>query len=43
VLRAAALGSTQTGLVTTLTLSGVSFANAQRITRRYLESIAWRD
>jgi S1-C subfamily serine protease len=43
VLRVAALGSSRAGLVTTLTLSGVSFANAQRITRRFLESISWRE
>jgi serine protease Do len=43
VLRAAALGSHRAGLVTTLTLSGVSFANAQRTTRRFLESISWHE
>jgi hypothetical protein len=41
VLRAAALGRADTGLVTTLTLSGVSFENALLVTRRYLGSIAW--
>lgn len=41
VLRAAALGRADTGLVTTLTLSGVSFENALLLTRRYLGSIAW--
>ncbi|HJU89303.1 MAG TPA: serine protease [Gemmatimonadaceae bacterium] len=43
VLRAAALGSNRAGLVTTLTLSGVTFDNTQRITRRFLESISWRE
>ncbi len=41
VLRAAALGRAGTGLVTTLTLSGVSFENALMLTRRYLGSISW--
>ena len=41
VLRAAALGRSGTGLVTTLTLSGVSFENALLLTRRYLGSITW--
>jgi serine protease Do len=41
VVRAAALGHAGTGLVTTLTLSGVSFDNALLLTRRYLGSIAW--
>jgi hypothetical protein len=43
VLKAAVVGANrrQGGLVTTLTLSGVSFENAQRVAQRYLESIAW--
>jgi hypothetical protein len=41
VLRAAALGHADTGLVTTLTMSGVSFDNAILLTRRYLESVRW--
>ncbi len=41
VVRAAALGHASTGLVTTLTMSGVSFENALLLTRRYLGSIAW--
>jgi hypothetical protein len=41
VLRAAALGHADTGLVTTLTLSGVSFDNAQLVVRRYLGSVSW--
>ncbi len=40
-LRAAVLGSRDVGLVTTLTLSGVSFANAERIAREYLSRIRW--
>ncbi|MEJ7809330.1 MAG: serine protease [Gemmatimonadaceae bacterium] len=43
VLRAAALGGRGKGLVTTLTLSGVSFENAQRVAGRYLERITWRE
>ncbi|HJR62312.1 MAG TPA: serine protease [Gemmatimonadaceae bacterium] len=41
VLKAAALGGGTTGVVTTLTLSGVSFENIQTLSKRYLESIAW--
>ena len=41
VVRGAALGHAGTGLVTTLTLSGVSFENALLLTRRYLGSITW--
>jgi hypothetical protein len=41
VLRTAALGHSATGLVSTLTLSGVSFENALLLTRRYLGSITW--
>jgi hypothetical protein len=40
VLRAATLGGRNEGLITTLTLSGVSYENAERITRRYLQRIA---
>ena len=40
-VRAAALDGSRRGMVTTLTLSGVSYENAERVTRRYLESIAW--
>jgi hypothetical protein len=39
VLTAAILGGTHSGLITTLTLSGVSFENAMRVTTRYLERI----
>jgi len=42
MLRGATLGATNVGLVTTLTLSGVSFENIQTLTRRYLEDIRWR-
>jgi hypothetical protein len=41
MVRAAALGGGGRGVVTTLTLSGVSYENAERVTRRYLESITW--
>jgi S1-C subfamily serine protease len=41
VFKVAVLGGRRSGLVSTLVLSGVSFENAQRVTRRYLESITW--
>jgi hypothetical protein len=41
VLRAAALGEPDRGLVTTLTISGVSYANARLLARRFLERITW--
>lgn len=43
VVRAAALGRGTQGLVTTLTLAGVSFENAERVARRFLESITWTE
>ena len=39
VINAAVLGERDTGLLTTLAISGVSFENAQRLARRFLESI----
>jgi S1-C subfamily serine protease len=41
VLRAATIGGSSHGLVTTLTLSGVSRQNAARVAQRYLERITW--
>ena len=41
VLKVAVLGRKDTGLVSTLTLSGVSFENVDRLSRRYLERISW--
>ena len=46
VLRAAPLGTgvdapRRVGLVTTLTLSGVTFESVQQLTRRYLERVSW--
>jgi len=41
VIRAAAVGRPDVGLESVLTLSGVSFDNAQRLLRRYLEAIRW--
>ncbi len=43
VVRAAALARGSEGLVTTLTLAGVSFENAERVARRFLESISWTE
>ena len=42
VFRAATIGSRNVGLVSTLSLSGVSFENVQTLTRRYMENIRWR-
>lgn len=42
VFRGATLGARNVGLVTTLSLSGVSFENIQALTRRYGEAIRWR-
>jgi hypothetical protein len=42
VFRAATLGSRNVGLVTTLSLSGVSFENIEALSRRYMETIKWR-
>ena len=41
VVRVAVLRERNAGLLTTLTLSGVSYENAERVSRRYLEAIAW--
>ena len=38
VLRAAALGNAHSGVVSTLTLSGVSIENVRRLSQRYLET-----
>jgi serine protease Do len=42
VFRAATLGSRNAGLVSTLSLSGVSFENVQTLSRRYMENIKWQ-
>lgn len=42
VLKVASLNSNRDGVQSTLVLSGVSFDNAERFARRYLESIAWQ-
>ena len=42
VLRVAVLGRRDAGLVSTLTLSGVTFENVDRLSRLYLEAISWR-
>jgi len=39
VINAAILGERDMGLLTTLAISGVSFENAQRLAKRFLESI----
>ena len=42
VLKVAVLGRSDAGLVSTLTMSGVTFENVDRLARRYLERISWR-
>jgi serine protease Do len=42
VLKVAVLGRNDSGLVSTLTMSGVSFENVDRLARRYLEKISWK-
>jgi serine protease Do len=42
VLKVAVLGRGDSGLVSTLTMSGVTFENVDRLARRYLERISWR-
>ena len=40
-LKAASLDENDAGVLTSLTLTGVSFDNAERFARRYLETVAW--
>ena len=42
VLKVAVLGRRDAGLVSTLTVSGATFENIDRLSRRYLEHISWR-
>ena len=42
IFKVATIGARNTGLVSTLSLSGVSFDNVQTISRRYMENIKWR-
>jgi S1-C subfamily serine protease len=42
VLKVAVLGRRNTGLVSTLMLSGVTFENIDLLARRYLEHISWK-
>ncbi|MGD8869513.1 MAG: serine protease [Gemmatimonadales bacterium] len=41
IFKLAALGRGHSGLISSLTMSGVSFENAMRISRDYMESITW--
>jgi len=41
-LRIASLGARQTGLLSSMVLTGVSFDNAVRVSRQYLEAIRWK-
>jgi serine protease Do len=41
VFRLATLGGRRSGVITTLTLSGVSYANAERVVRRYAGHVGW--
>ncbi len=43
VVRIAVIGRPDEGLLSTLTLSGVSWANAEAVVRRYLEAVAWAE
>ena len=42
VLKVAVLGRGNAGLVSTLSMSGVTFENADKLTHRYLEHVSWR-
>ncbi|GLC23933.1 S1 family peptidase [Roseisolibacter agri] len=42
VLKVAVLGRGDTGLVSTLTMTGVTFENVERVSRRYLERVSWK-
>jgi hypothetical protein len=42
VLKVAVLGRANVGLVSTLTMSGVTYENVQKLSRRYLEHVSWR-
>ena len=42
VLKVAVLGRGDTGLVSTLTMTGVTFDNVDRVSRRYLERVSWK-
>jgi hypothetical protein len=41
ILKVAVLGHNDSGLVSTLTLSGVTFASVTRLTGLYLDRITW--
>lgn len=43
VVKAAVLGAPDEGAVTSLAVSGVSFENAKRLARRYVEAIGWQE
>jgi serine protease Do len=42
VLKVAVLGKSDAGLISTLTLSGASFENIQRLSTQFMERIGWR-
>jgi serine protease Do len=42
VLKVAVLGKSTTGLVSTLSMSGVTFETVDQVSRRYLKQISWR-
>jgi len=43
VFRVAVIGRPRDGLISTLSLSGVSFENARSVVRRFIEGIAWSE
>jgi hypothetical protein len=42
LLKVAVLGRSDVGLVSTLTMTGVTYPNVERMTRRYLKTVTWR-
>lgn len=42
LLKVAVLGRSDVGLVSTLTMTGVTYPNVERMTRRYLKQVTWR-
>lgn len=42
VVKVAVLGRSNVGLLSTLSMTGVTFENADRVSRRYLRQIGWR-
>ena len=43
VLRVASLGNSESGLMSTLVIAGISFRNARRFALKYLKEISWKE